>query len=378
MSYDRPVEPDPADTGVGKSFADPSYTECLPLFPTIDHADRGSNTMTLFHHKTLTTTLLCGSLLISNSAWAEQAELNVYTYQSFLSDWGPGPKLEAAFEAQCDCDLQFIAVEDGVSILNRLRIEKTRSKADVILGIDNALLEEARNTDLIAEHGVDTTALKAELAWDDTQFVPFDYGYFAFIYDSENITKPVNSLQALVASEASVIYQDPRTSTPGQGLLLWMQSVYGDDTAAAWQQLAQHTVTVTKGWSEAYSMFLEGGADYVLSYSTSPAYHRVSENETRYQAALFEEGHIAQIEVAARLKHSEQPELAQQFLTFLISPEAQAILPVTNWMLPVIDGVDLPDAFNTLIQPKRLAIDPETVAAKRSAWLKIWRRAAAR
>jgi ABC-type thiamine transport system substrate-binding protein len=30
------------------------------------------------------------------------------------------------------------------------------------------------------------------------------------------------------------------------------------------------TVTVTKGWSEAYGMFLDGEADMVLSYTTSP------------------------------------------------------------------------------------------------------------
>ncbi|MEZ5476546.1 MAG: substrate-binding domain-containing protein [Thiolinea sp.] len=38
------------------------------------------------------------------------------------------------------------------------------------------------------------------------------------------------------------------------------------------------------------------------------------------------------MEVAARLKSSQHPELAQQFLAFLVSPEAQQIIPVTNWM----------------------------------------------
>ena len=29
--------------------------------------------------------------------------LNVYTYDSFASKWGPGPKIKAAFESRCDC-----------------------------------------------------------------------------------------------------------------------------------------------------------------------------------------------------------------------------------------------------------------------------------
>ena len=37
-----------------------------------------------------------------------------------------------------------------------------------------------------------------------------------------------------------------------------MQKVYGDQAPEAWQKLAAKTVTVTKGWSEAYGLFLKG------------------------------------------------------------------------------------------------------------------------
>ena len=316
-----------------------------------------------------------GVFAVASTAQADKAELSVHTYDSFISEWGPGPKLEKAFEKQCNCDLKFVAAEDGVSILNRLRIEGENSKADVIMGIDDALLEEARATGFIAEHGADTAGLKESLSWEDEHFVPFDFGYFAFVYDSSKIANPPTSLKALVESDAKVIYQDPRTSTPGQGLMLWMKSVYGDDAPAAWKQLAQHTVTVTKGWWEAYSMFLEGGSDYVLSYTTSPAYHIIAEEKTQYKAAAFSEGHVAQVEVAARLKSSKQPELAQQFLQFLISEEAQKILPVTNWMLPVVD-VELPETFAELVQPERIGFTPKEVAEQRKNWIKEWRSSA--
>lgn len=302
--------------------------------------------------------------------------LTVYTYDSFVSEWGPGPKLEQAFEADCQCDLKFIAVEDGVSILNRLRIEKARAKADVIVGIDDALIEVARQEGLVQSHGLPLTGLKAELQWQDPDFMPFDYGFFSFIYDSKKISSPATSLKALVESDASVIYQDPRTSTPGQGLMLWMKSVYGEQTDQAWQQLAGHTRTVTKGWWEAYSLFLEGDADYVLSYNTSPAYHVVTEGNSQYRAAPFSEGHVAQIEVAAITRTSQQPELARQFLSFLISPDAQTLIPTSNWMLPVIDGVELPPIFDQLISPQRIGFTPAEVAAQRRDWIREWRSAA--
>lgn len=322
-------------------------------------------------------TLLAANVLLLSTA-SLAADLTVYTYDSFISEWGPGPKLEKAFEAQCQCDMEFIAVEDGVSILNRLRIEKANTKADVILGIDDALIEIARGEDLVQSHDVTVAGLKQELNWSDVDFVPFDYGYFSFIYDSQKITTPPTSLKALIESDASVIYQDPRTSTPGQGLMLWVKRVYGDQSDAAWEQLSQHTVTVTKGWWEAYSMFLKGDADYVLSYNTSPAYHVVTENKTQYKAAEFSEGHVAQIEVAAITKASTNKPLAKTFLTFLISPEAQTIIATNNWMLPVIDGLTLPAVFAELIKPKRIGFTPQEVADQREFWVREWRSAATR
>src|SRR3546814_1326957 len=62
----------------------------------------------------------------------------------------------------------------------------------------------------------------------------------------------------------------------------------------------------TKGWSEAYGLFLEGEAPMVLSYSTSPAYHMIAEDEDRYQAAGFAEGHYMQVEVARSEEHTSE------------------------------------------------------------------------
>jgi thiamine transport system substrate-binding protein len=301
------------------------------------------------------------------------ADLTIYTYDSFNSEWGPGPQLEKIYEAKCQCDIEFIGENDGVSILNRARIEKSNTKADVLLGLDESLMKTALDEGLVQTHKTDLSQLTSSLNWDNTHFVPFDYGYFAFIYNQDTTPNPVGSLKELVDSNASVIYQDPRTSTPGQGLLFWVNAVYGDQSAQAWTQLAKHTVTVTKGWWEAYSMFLEGDADYVLSYTTSPAYHEVVDGTSNYKAAEFSEGHIRQVEVAAISAFSKRPEHAEDFLNFLISPEAQAIIPTTNWMLPVIDNVELPDAFEHIISPKEVKTTLESLVEQRSDFIKVWR-----
>ena len=315
--------------------------------------------------------------LSSSAAFAANNTLTVYTYDSFAAEWGPGPAIEQAFEAECGCDLNFVALDDGVSILNRLRLEGNKSKADIVLGLDNNLMTEAKQTGLLTTHSVDTQAIALPNGWNDDTFVPYDYGYFAFVYNKQKLANPPKSLQELVEQrdDIKVIYQDPRTSTPGQGLLLWMKSVYGDDASQAWQQLAKKTVTVTKGWSEAYSMFLEGESDLVLSYTTSPAYHLIAENDDKYAAANFSEGHYMQVEVAAKVKSSKNQILADQFMSFMLSEKFQSVIPTGNWMYPVID-TELPQGFDSLTVPdKALSFSAQEVAGNRKAWIREWQHA---
>lgn len=318
-------------------------------------------------------------VLVAIPAFAKPT-LTVYTYDSFAADWGPGPAIKKAFEAQCDCELNFVALEDAVSLLNRLRMEGKNSKADVILGLDNNLVDAAAQTKLFAPSKVDVSKLTIPGGWDNQTFIPYDYGYFAFVYDKNKLKNPPKSLKELVEGDEKwkVIYQDPRTSTPGLGLLLWMQKVYGDSAPQAWQQLAKKTVTVTKGWSEAYGLFLKGEADLVMSYTTSPAYHIIEEKKDNYAAANFSDGHYLQVEVAGQLASSKQPELAQQFLQFMVSPDFQDKIATGNWMYPVTN-VPLPAGFEQLVKPdSTLEFSPQQVAASRANWIGQWQRAVSR
>ncbi|MFN3987071.1 MAG: thiamine ABC transporter substrate binding subunit [Rhodocyclaceae bacterium] len=327
---------------------------------------------------------LLGGLVLSFAATAAgsvaAADLTVYTYQSFVTEWGPGPGLQQRFEARCGCRIEFVGADDGVALLNRLRLEGAATRADVVVGLDDSLMADARALGLVQPHRLDLEALPLApvLAWSDADFIPFDYGFFAFIYDAERTPAPARSFAELLAGDARVIYQDPRTSTPGLGLVHWMKAVHGDAATEAWRQLAARTVTVTGGWTEAYGMFLKGESDYVLSYTTSPAYHRLMEQTERYRAAEFAEGHVAQVEVAAIGAHARNPDLARSFLAFLLEPDAQALIPVTNWMLPVRTDVALPPAFAELAQPRRIGFDPATMGAHRQAWVREWRNAVAR
>lgn len=299
--------------------------------------------------------------------------LTIYTYDGFASEWGPGVPLKEGFEATCECTVNFVGADSSISTLRKVQLEGASTEADILLGLDTAIAGEARATGLFADHGLDLPGLTLPEAWSDAQFVPFDYSHFAFMHDSDTMPVPPKNFEELIALPDSVkiAIQDPRSATPGLGLLLWVKAAYGDRAPEIWAGLKPKILTITREWSESYALFLDGEADMVLSYTTSPAYHIFDEDDHSIKAALFEEGHFPQIEVAGILKSSDQQELAAQFLAYLASAEGQKVIPTTNWMFPVVDlGDDLDPSFKDLPQPaKTLTLDEADIIENMSAWI---------
>jgi thiamine transport system substrate-binding protein len=317
--------------------------------------------------------VLIAGLALSPAVAQDTPTLTIYTYDAFVADWGPGPQLKAGFEATCGCTVNWVVADDSIGALRRVQLEGDTTPADLIVGLDTAIAGEARDTGLFADHGLTLTDLALPEAWTDAQFVPVDYSHFAFVYDTDTTDVPPASFEDLIAlpDDVKIVIQDPRSSTPGLGLVLWIKAAYGDRAPEIWAGLKPKILTITRGWSEAYALFLDGEADMVLSYTTSPAYHLLEEGDDTIHAAIFTEGHFPQVEVAGILKSSDQQQLAADFLTYLTAPEAQQIVAMTNWMFPIVDLSDTLDpAFAALPQPeKTLTIPDADITANKAAWI---------
>ncbi|MBC2834944.1 thiamine ABC transporter substrate binding subunit [Paragemmobacter straminiformis] len=325
-----------------------------------------------------TSILALGFATVASMAAAETPVLTVLTYDSFVAEWGPGPAVEKAFEATCGCDLKFVPAGDGAALLGRVQMEGKTSEADVVLGIDTSLTASARATGLFAAHG-QTWANDLPVTYSDADFVPYDWGWFAMVYDKTKVTNVPKTFEELGASDLKIVIEDPRSSTPGLGLLLWVKAAYGDKAKDVWAALADNIVTVTPGWSEAYGLFTEGEADMVLSYTTSPAYHLIAESDDSKAAAVFEEGHYMQVEVAGKLAATDQPDLADKFLAFIGSDAFQSTIPTTNWMYPAVTpSAGLPEGFDRFRPAKSLLMTAEEAAAARDGALAEWQAALAK
>lgn len=322
--------------------------------------------------------IIAAGMLCATGALAEPPVLTVYAGDYFTSEWGPGPGIEAAFEARCGCDLRFVTGD----LLPRLLLEGDRTEADVVIGLTSDVLKRARASGLFAPHGQDLTALTLPVPWQDDIFLPFNYGHTAFVYDTDRLPDPPASFDALLRmpDDVRIVIQDPRSSISGLALLLWVKAVYGADAPAAWAALAPKILTVTKGWSESYGLFTSGEADMVLSYTTSPAYHRIAEGDDTVHAAIFPEGHYFMVETVGRIAATDQPELADAFMAFVLSRPFQEMIPTANWSLPAaLPPADWPAGFDDLPLPEKvLFYDEEEAAALRDEALAEWRDALSR
>jgi len=101
------------------------------------------------------TLLTVAGLLFATASAAQTDVLTVYAPDYFGSEWGPGPSIEAAFEAQCGCDLQY---ETG-DVLPRLLLEGARTDADVVIGLNSDVTKRARESGLLDQHGLDLCPL---------------------------------------------------------------------------------------------------------------------------------------------------------------------------------------------------------------------------
>ena len=300
--------------------------------------------------------------------------LNVYTYDAFAASWGPAPKIKKIFDKLYNCNLTFTPVDSSIGALRKIQLEGKNTKADILLGLDTSSMDMAKKTGLFMPLKIDISNLTLPIKWQDDTFYPFDWGYFAFVYDSKKLKNPPHSFKELANMDKNtqIVIEDPRSSTPGLGLLLWVKSIYQNRAKEYWHKLSPHILTITKGWSEAYDLFLKGEADMVLSYTTSPAYHIIAEKKTNYKYAHFKDGHYMQIEVAAVVKSSPHKKLAKKFISFMLSSKFADIIPLTNWMYPVTKtSKPLPKPF--LDKPEKLLlIDSKTVFKHKKEYIQEW------
>lgn len=260
--------------------------------------------------------------------------LRVLAYSSFISSWGPGPTLARMFEHEYGkkfpdsaVNVELLQADDAGLLLAKMKV----LSSDVVLGFDQFSRPLAKKSAGWKKHQV------KELRFSDEEFLAFDWAPIGFVYREGEIDPPVSLADLLHPRfHGKIALQDPRSSSPGFQFLSWVASdMPGNKTVEYLRKLKSNVHSVSGSWSQSYGLFTRGLASVVLSYATSPLYHRFTEKDERYRFAVFKSPHPVQVEFAAIPETCEQCDLAAQFLNFINAPPAQAVIMNKNWMLPV-------------------------------------------
>ncbi len=291
----------------------------------------------------------------STSEKSEERTLTVYAYDTFCGDWGAAGSVIPAFEEKTGIKVNLVASGAALEMINKVILEGERTECDVILGVTDDIADKAYGL-LQPYKSPFIENIDQKLVFDtESRLIPYDYGAFAFVCDTEsNLAKPT-CLMDLTKDEykGKVILIDPRTSSVGTGLMMWTYNALGDKWLDWWKTMSQNALTTASGWSSGYGLFTEGEAPLVISYTTSPVYHVMWEDTTRYQAILFSDGHEITIEAAGILKGTKHLEEAKAFIDFLLT-DAQIDLANANSMYPANTSIELPSAYDYAPVPQKV------------------------
>ena len=301
----------------------------------------------------------------SEKTGQEQKTLTVYAYDTFCGDWGAASAVIPAFEQATGIKVNLVSAGAAIEVINKVRLEGEKTQCDVILGITDDIADKAY--DLLESYNspyIET--IDTKLVFDpQNRLIPYDYGSFAFVYDTQAGIELPTCLMDLTKEEykGKVILIDPRTSSVGTGLLMWTYNALGEDWIQWWKTMSKNALTTASGWSSGYGLFTEGEAPIVISYTTSPVYHVMWEDTTRYQALLFTDGHEATIEAAGIVKGTKHREEAQAFIDFLLTA-AQIDLANANSMYPVNGSIELPAAYDYAPVPEKIFTGSSELASQ--------------
>lgn len=322
----------------------------------------------------------CGATSTTTNTAEQPATLTVYAYDSLTAEYGLLPNVLKSFEEQNNAQVEVVSFSDTGSMLNQLILEKDAPKADIVMGLDNVDYVEASKNNVLAPYTPERASDIPEDLWFDKEFTmtPFDYGYIGFVYDSEQITfsEPISLADLAGPAYADkVIIEQAGASSPGTQLLLWTNAALGEEQADAfWLNMSKNVFQVAPDWSTAYyTLFLGGEAPIVLSYLTSPAYHIDQEGTYQYKTIPIKEGYIRQIEGVSVVAGSDQPDLAGDFIDYILEDSVQNAIPTTQWMMPIFgDPATWPQAYTEITTPsaaESLQVPAEDIKTNLPTWI---------
>ncbi len=331
----------------------------------------------------------------------ETPTLTVATYDSFIDapSVSPGEWLKDEFESRFDAELEWATPDNEINHYIEREQSGAGIDADAYVGFntdDLVRIDDELDDGLFAEAG-DIDGLddvREGLRFDPfDRAVPFDTGYISLVYDGTQTEAP-ETFDGLLDDEhtGALIAQNPGASTTGRAFLLHTIHQFGDgddgvvdgedgeteyDYLDYWADLQDNDVRVLGSWSDSYSAWSEGEAPMVVSYSTDQVFANMEGADLdEHQIRFLNDQAYANPEGMAVFTDADHPDLAREFMSFMLEPAVQGEIAERNVAFPATDSAELPDDYADLAQEPAdpVTFTYEELQGSVSEWISEWER----
>lgn len=304
-----------------------------------------------------------------------EKKLRILTYSTFIGASGPGTEILNQFKRQNACEIEVATAGDAGLLLERLKISEDSAPFDVVIGLDQLMLPDAKARFQWQDIPLLTSDLRPEaLLAGSSPFVPFDWSPMSFVYRQGEGEPPRDFEELLLPRlKAQIALQDPHASSPGLEFFNWVKDVQGEHTVEFLTKLKPNVQSVSPTWAFSYGLFKKKQARFVFTYVTSLAFHWGIEKDRNYQIVFFAEGHPVQVEYAAVPKSCRECDLAKHFVKNLLDPAVQRLIMEKNFMFPVLKGIEAGTIYQQLPQVKVRSV-PNPSVKDLSDWDKVFKR----
>lgn len=321
-------------------------------------------------HRTavLALAVLATSVVACSDEPSGPVALRLLAYDSFPTEGTALNDALDAWAARTGHTVEVVTAGDTGTMVTKAALTAGNPEADVIWGVDNTWLSAATDAGIYATDpavaDIGDVCVNTDLEW----------------FEAAGLAPPT-TLDDLIAPEyrGLLAVQDPTLSSPGLAFLLATIAAEGDGWTDYWSALRANDVVIADSWETAYyEMFTRAGGDrpLVVSYGSSPPAEVVFADPLRDDAptGVVEQTCFRQTEYVGTLAGTAHPDDAAALVEFLTSPEFQAELPLTLFVLPADPTVELPQVFVdfAVVAESPWTMEPADIAAHRQDWQEQW------
>lgn len=256
-----------------------------------------------------------------------QDPLVIYIRESFYKTCAPLLK-EISGEK-----IRFVSLSSSL-LMGRLRREKSQSHADLVIGTDSCFLPELIDLDVAGDNDLSSEEFSVPVSWHTPKIVPFTYGYLGFLYKADRLKDLPKTLEDLLKLPLKIVMPHPRTSTVGLVFADWMKNASGPNFSKNWGAFQERLISLPKGLSQAFALFMSEEADLMVGYTTSTEYAAVLHQDRSVRFIPFKKLPFHGYTAFITQKGAEKP-LANKLLRALLQKSFQKDIIKKDCLYPV-------------------------------------------